>query len=293
MQSMVRYIRLAPRIASAVAANPGETFVRLVEKLANISGHHRGHCPSIADTAWEQKLHAAIGAPWPCPATAEFWALWPDVMETLTSMGLPIGPAAFGVSNDGEPELARAVWCLTRHLRPMKVVETGVARGVTSRFVLEALERNGCGQLWSIDLPPLLEPHLHAQIGAAVGTRFADRWHYLRGSSRRRLRSLLSELGQIDIFIHDSAHTERNVRFEIDQVRPAIRPGGAIIVDDIDLNWSFHDFRESDRNFDSLVCEAQPVKPDLRRFNNKGLFGIAVTLPAAPGSQAGQPALHH
>ena len=36
-----------------------------------------------------------------------------------------------------------------------KVVETGVAHGVTSRFILEALERNGRGFLWSIDLPPL------------------------------------------------------------------------------------------------------------------------------------------
>jgi predicted O-methyltransferase YrrM len=275
VQSMLRYIRLAPRIASAAATDPREMFVKLLAKFADIKGHRRGHCTDIADKEWEQKLHAAIGAPWPCPATAEFWALWPGVMETLTSMGLPIGPAAYGVWNDGEPELARAVWCLTRHLRPSNVVETGVARGVTSRFVLEALERNGGGQLWSIDLPPLLEPHLHAQIGAAVGMRFADRWHYLRGSSQRRLPDLLSKLGQIDIFIHDSAHTERNVRFEIEQARRAIRPGGVIIVDDIDLNWSFHDFRESARNFDFLVCEAQPLKPDLRRFNDKGLFGIA------------------
>jgi Methyltransferase domain len=148
------------------------------------------------------------------------------VIAALTAQGMRIGPATFGVWNDGEPELVRAVWCLTRHLRPTKVVETGVARGFTSRFILEALEKNKTGHLWSIDLPPLLEPQLHAQIGAAVGDRFASRWSYIKGSSRRHLPGLLSKLGQIDLFIHDSVHTERNVRFELGHSYNADRAPG-------------------------------------------------------------------
>jgi hypothetical protein len=57
------------------------------------------------------------------------------------------------------------------------------------------------------------------------------------GSSRRRLPKLLSELDQIDLFIHDSLHSERNVRFELDRAWTKLRPGGAIIVDDVDANW--------------------------------------------------------
>jgi hypothetical protein len=77
-------------------------------------------------------------------------------------------------------------------------------RGVTSRTVLEALERNGHGHLWSIDLPPPLAPALLRQTGIAVPGRLRAGWTYVRGSSRRRLPSLVTELEAIDVFIHDS-----------------------------------------------------------------------------------------
>ena len=173
MSSVFRYIRKAPRIAAAFVAEPMETWIRFHAKFANFGSSRRPRCSYVVDPDWDRRLHEMLGAPWPCREAAEFWTLWPEVIEALTAQGMRIGPASFGVWNDGEPELVRAVWCLTRHLRPTKVVETGVARGLTSRFILEALEKNKAGHLWSVDLPPLLEPQLHAQIGAAVGNRFA------------------------------------------------------------------------------------------------------------------------
>jgi hypothetical protein len=92
---------------------------------------------------------------------------------------------------------------------------------------------------------------------------------------------LLSQLGQIDLFIHDSLHSERNVRFELDLAWAALRPGGAIVVDDIDANWGFRDFTETLSAGYSMTCEAEPLYPDLRRFNKKGLFGIILKKPTA------------
>ena len=275
MGSFFRDIRKASRIAAAVALEPIEAWTRLYARVADAGSRRRSPCTYVVDPDWDRRLHAMLGVPWPCREAAEFQILWPRVIEALTAQGMRIGPATFGVSNDGEPELVRAVWCLTRHLRPTKVVETGVARGLTSRFILEALEINKAGHLWSIDLPPLLEPHLHAQIGAAVGNQFASRWSYIKGSSQRRLPELLLKLGQINLFIHDSAHTERNVRFELEHGYKALTPGGAIVVDDIDLNWSFHAFRQAYPDQRSFVCQARPITADLRRFDGKGLFGIA------------------
>src|SRR5271156_5195455 len=99
-------------------------------------------------------MHDLLGLTWPCNFSSEFWALWPEVLERLKARGIRVGPSSFKQWNDGDPGLVRAIWCLIRHLRPNHVVETGVARGFTSRFILEALERNGSGHLWSIDLPP-------------------------------------------------------------------------------------------------------------------------------------------
>lgn len=185
--------------------------------------------------------------------------------------------------NDGDAGFVRAIWCLIRHTRPSKIVETGVAHGVTSRFILEALARNASGHLWSIDLPPL-ERSLRKEVGLAVGDRNRDRWSYIKGSSRRKLPALLTQLGQIDIFIHDSLHSERNVRFELDRAWAALRPGGALVVDDVDANWGFRSFTQIVSNYRSLICEAEPLRPDERRFNKKGLFGIVLAGGSLGGS---------
>jgi hypothetical protein len=232
----------------------------------------------VAENDWESRLHGLLGIPWPCEATSEFWALWPKVIQELQAKGVRVGPESFKHWNDGDTGLVRAIWCLTRHLQPRNVVETGVAHGVTSRFILEALERNGNGHLWSIDLPPL-ERELHEQIGIAVDEQLRHRWSYIRGSSRRRLSGVLSQLGQIDLFVHDSMHSEHNVRFEVDRAWAALRPGGAIVVDDIKANRGFSSFTQSFSGFQSLICEAELLHPD-RRFDTKGFFGIILKKPA-------------
>lgn len=272
IRGVLRSMRRAPKVAIAVATDPLEALVELEARFLERRERGRPPCPYAVEWDWERHLPEIIGVPWPCRAIADFWALWPRVMEPLIEQGIRIGPGAFGGWGDGEPGLVRAIWCLTRHCGPQNVVETGVARGFTSRFILEARERNGAGHLWSIDRPPRLKPDLHQQIGAAVGNRDHDRWSYIRGSSRRRLPGLLSRLGRIDLFVHDSRHSECNVRFELDRAWTALRPGGALVVDDIDLNWGFGSFTEAFSGLQFLVCQAE--RPDPPRFNGKGLFGI-------------------
>jgi Methyltransferase domain len=267
----------------AIASDPLGAFTRFQDRFAQLLEHESSDFRYDTNSDWEPRLHSILGVSWPCKMTSEFWALWPEVIEPLKAKGIRVGPESFGPWNDGDAGLVRAIWCLIRHLRPRKVVETGVARGMTSRFILEALEHNARdgfadGHLWSIDLPPI-EPEWGGQIGMAVGDRFSGRWTYIKGSSRRRLPALLSQLGEIDLFIHDSLHSERNVRFEMDRAWEVLRPGGAIVVDDIDVNQGFRSFRETFLDHQSLVCEAEPLHPDLRRYNKKGLFGIILKEP--------------
>ena len=108
----------------------------------------------------------------------------------------------------------------------------------------------------------------------AVSARYKPRWSYIKGSSRRRLPGLLSRLGQIDVFIHDSLHSNRNVLFELERSWAAVRPGGAIVVDDVDVNGAFQLFTRNLPPHQFMICDAEPLSPDLRRFNKKGLFGI-------------------
>jgi hypothetical protein len=92
---------------------------------------------------------------------------------------------------------------------------------------------------------------------------------------------LLSHLGQIDLFIHDSLHSERNVRFESDRGLAAMAPNGALVVDDVDANWGFGSFTLSFPGQPSMIGESEPLRPDLRRFNKNGLFRIILKQQAA------------
>jgi Methyltransferase domain len=270
----VNLLRNTARFARAVAADPVEVSLKIQDLVAERNEHRRPPWPYEVDEDWELRLHRLLGVSWPCEATAEFWDLWPSVMATLRAKGLKIGRGAFGGWGDGEPGMTRAIWCLARHVAPQRVVEVGVARGITSRFVLEALERNGAGHVWSIDLPPQMKESLHHEIGAAVSDQLRARWSYIEGSSRRRLPALLSEVREIDLFIHDSRHTERNLRFELDHAWAILKPGGMLVADDIDLNWGFHSFTQTFSGHRSLICHAEPLQPDLTRRDQKGLFGI-------------------
>jgi hypothetical protein len=277
----LRYVMRHPVNALMdLAADPLQVLTSIQDSYVDERERRGPRCPYEADANWEQRFHDSLGILRPCDAAAEFWELWPAVMAELAQKGISAGPESFQWWNDGDAGLVRAIWCLIRHLKPKVVVETGVAHGVTSRFILEALKRNGGGHLWSIDLPPL-EREWRAQVGAAVGDGHADRWSYIAGSSRRRLPELLSRLGAIDLFVHDSLHSERNVRFELDRVWQVLRPTGAIVVDDVDANWGFRSFTEAFSIRKAWIGEAEPLRPDTRRFNKKGLFGIILKAPDA------------
>ena len=277
----MRYFLKHPVTAVAyLAEDPLQVWMTVRDEYAAVRERNRPDCQYDSDENWEQRLHDSLGVPWPCSEADEFWTLWPNVIRELEAKGIRPGPESFQAWNDGDAGLVRAIWCLIRHMNPQKVVETGVAHGVTSRCILEALARNGDGHLWSIDLPPL-ENCWRTQVAAAVGDGHEDRWSYIAGSSRRRLPELLSRLGKIDLFVHDSLHSERNVRFELDRAWAASGPIGAIVVDDVDANWGFRSFTQAFPGHQSMICEAEPLRPDLRRFNHKGQFGVVLKRQAA------------
>ncbi len=248
-------LRWAAGAARLTLREPGDGLDRAAGRARRLfTGGAAPRYAYAADPEWERHLHERLGQPWPCAETAEFQALWPRVRDALEAQGLAVGRATYGGWDDGDPGLARAVWCLTRHLPAATVVETGVARGITSRVILEALARGEGGRLSSIDLPSL-DTAYHTEIGAAVPSELRARWTYVNGTSRRRLPGLLTELGELDLFVHDSSHTTRNLRFELEQAWGALRRG-AIVADDIERNEAFAQFTRARPDVPALVAAA-------------------------------------
>jgi hypothetical protein len=225
-----------------------------------------------ADDAWDEHLHGLLGAAWPCPQSQHLEKVIADIDTLLAAKGWGFGDQSYGWYADGDSSLCRALWCVALHTRPEVVVETGVAHGVTSRIILEALEQNDLGHLWSIDLPFPFDHRLHGETGAVVTDECRPRWSYLEGSSKQRLPPLVSQVGRVQMFIHDSLHTAKNTIFEMEQVASAMPVGGVMLVDDIDSHNGFATFAARHAGYKTIVCASA---------DRTGLFGIAVKVDSA------------
>jgi predicted O-methyltransferase YrrM len=169
--------------------------------------------------------------------------------------------------------MARLCYLACRLIKPETMVETGVAYGASSAFILRAMEENDRGTLYSVDLPPLRREY-ERFWGIAVPDALKGRWKLHRGSSARILPRLFEEIRALDVFVHDSLHTHKNMRREFDTVWPHLRNGGLLLADDVERNSAFNELRQKspalwrvvkDREEAPLHGRAAPV-----------MFGIAV-----------------
>jgi hypothetical protein len=139
---------------------------------------------------------------------------------------------------------APTFYVVCRILMPEVVVETGVADGFSSSFILQALEKNSRGHLYSIDLPNQAGQELAS--GRSTGWLVPDvlrrRWTLRIGSSVEILPELAAKLPKIDIFYHDSDHRYDHMMFEFQQMQAQISAGGLLLCDDITENSAFREF---------------------------------------------------
>jgi hypothetical protein len=150
--------------------------------------------------------------------------------------------------NYGQMYTPSLLYVLVRQFRPSIVVETGVAAGVSSAYILQAMKDNNFGHLYSIDLPNNL-PEAHylpkgEESGFAVPSNLRSRWTLWIGKSKDLLEPLLAKVGKVDVFIHDSDHSYTNMFFEYNKVWDSIQNGGLLISHDINENAAFKDFSE-------------------------------------------------
>lgn len=155
----------------------------------------------------------------------------------------------------GWPSLKEVLlYVLTRRLLPEEIVETGVAQGVSSTFILEALEQNGGGHLTSVDLPNYdPEGYVYEDegvrdpvyvkrdtgVGWLVPHELRKRWTLLLGPAERILPSLSAKPS---LFYHDSKHTYDHMKFEFEWAWTRLPIGGILVSDDISWNDAFSDF---------------------------------------------------
>jgi hypothetical protein len=78
--------------------------------------------------------------------------------------------------------------------------------------------------------------------GWVVPTELREEWKLTIGKSEDKLPALLKDLGQIDMFIHDSEHSYENMIWEYRVVWSNLKLGGILLSDDVNFNDAFWDF---------------------------------------------------
>ena len=144
------------------------------------------------------------------------------------------------------------LYFLVRKLKPNLIIETGVHRGVSSLFILQALEDNHKGKLYSIDLPlakyntdsgestkSVLPPE---KVGICIINKLKKRWNLILGDSKKELPKLLESIESCDMFVHDSKHTYEHMEWEFNKIWSHLQQNGLLISDDTNWNSSFRDF---------------------------------------------------
>lgn len=135
------------------------------------------------------------------------------------------------------------LFALVRLLRPWHVVEVGVSSGVSSAYLLQALDRNGAGTLHSVDLPKLApkgespseRPSWSLPAGRSSGWAvpfgLRGRWDLRLGNKRDVLPLLAEELPEVGLFVYDVPHDDRTSGVEFRRLDGILTRHGVAIVD--------------------------------------------------------------
>jgi predicted O-methyltransferase YrrM len=176
--------------------------------------------------------------------------LYPELAAAAKGVGGAEGDEAARRLENPSPssrEAKKLLYLSVRALRPELVVETGPFNGTASAFLLQALEDNGAGRLLSFDLPDAADA-LHVRLPAGrepawlVPERLRHRFELVLGDTRSTLRPRLAAEPPVDLFLHDSLHTLRQMLFEYRVAWRRLRPGGLLLSDDVSWNRAFWAF---------------------------------------------------
>lgn len=105
--------------------------------------------------------------------------------------------------------------------KPLVMVETGYATGLSAMHILAAMDVNQVGKLYSVECftnQDITHP----------------RFHYLRGMSQDVLPKLVNIGETWDMFLHDSDHGAECQKFEYEFAWNKLRKGGVLISDDVE-----------------------------------------------------------
>ena len=167
------------------------------------------------------------------------------------------------------------IWYLLIRKHHLKIiVETGVSMGWSSFMILTALQREGSGKLYSIDIDTSNSVKQDGGVGYMVPAHLKKYWVLEVGDTRKLLKPILSKLGKLDMFIHDSDHSYQVMSFEYDLAWKFLKKSGFLCSDDINHSDAFDEFLIKHKNDFTNLHEFQEIARPEDNVNKRPMIGF-------------------
>lgn len=155
-------------------------------------------------------------------------------------------------------QLTILLYSLIRSSRVKVIIETGVANGITTNTIMQALlHSNSAGELHSFDILPETK-------GVYDGS---GNWHFHQLHPKKahlEITQTVNKLSNIDLWLHDSNHGYRWQKFEYELAFGKLRKGGILVSDDVDATSAWTEVTSK------LFSETYII------FDNRKFIGIAI-----------------
>ena len=125
------------------------------------------------------------------------------------------------------------IYFLMINFKPNIILETGVAAGLSSRCILEAIKKNSKGILYSSDFPYFRLDNPEKYIGIMVPEELKKNWRLEILGDKKNIKKFKLEIDYADIILYDSdIRYSGKINF-FKAINNLIRPNSIIVVDDL------------------------------------------------------------
>lgn len=175
--------------------------------------------------------------------------------------------------HSGFGDFATVVYALVRSKRPQVVVEVGSAYGKSTCFIAAALQRNGCGTLFSIDPHSVTDWNDGNPVDDTFEIvkrrlrelRLAGFVEQIRMLSKEAVRSWAKP---IDILLLDGSHTYEDVKSDFVGFLPHLQKDGLVL---------FHDTMWQYRQDSKWYRDDQGVPRFVQELSDQGYPMVTLT----------------
>ena len=155
---------------------------------------------------------------------SEYESLYANLQDRLTN---PI----YGINM----ESSKLLYMLVRLTTPDTVVETGVANGVSTFFILNAMKKNATGKLTSIDIS--------YDVAAFLNNDEKIRWELkilnTKANPRKQFKEIMANVENLSMYLHDGDHSYLWQKMEYYYGFTTLNCGGILLSDDVDSSFAF------------------------------------------------------